>query len=92
MSSPDGKGKLDQVVGRALRDEEFRNNLTADPKTTLQGEGLSDEDVEAVAGGALNAYNIASLNFSKVEQTLQKVSLQDIHFTSKFVKGSTGLG
>jgi hypothetical protein len=43
--------KLDEVVGRAIRDEAFRKQLAADPKGTLEGEGLSEEDLEGVAGG-----------------------------------------
>ena len=79
--------KLDKVVGRALRDETFREKLAANPGPTLKGEGLTDDDLEAVSGGALGAYNLSevgSLNFNKV--FAKGTSLGDLNF-SKDLEG-----
>ena len=77
--------KLDRVVGRALRDEEFREQLNQDPAAALKGEGLTDEDLEAVSGGALGAYNFhkaTSLNFAKISLSYHKIgSLQGVKIT-----------
>ena len=73
---------LDRVVGRALRDERFRASLAEDPKAALKGEGLTDEDLEAVSGGALNAYSeVASLNFSKIQTGLLLPAVQKVRAT-----------
>lgn len=67
MSDKPTSANLDRVVGRVLRDEQFREKLAADPGPTLKGEGLTDEDLEAVSGGALNAYNLTTnVPFNKV--------------------------
>jgi hypothetical protein len=52
MDKKQATQKLDEVVGRAIRDEQFRKQLAADPKGTLEGEGLNEKDLEAVTGGA----------------------------------------
>jgi hypothetical protein len=90
MSNPNAKDKVDQVVGRALRDEEFRNRLQSDPKGTLKGVGLTDDDLESVSGGAFDAFlqgsAASSLNFSKIFakgtslQGLQGQAVQDFNF------------
>jgi hypothetical protein len=85
----DAQDKMDQAMGRALRDEEFRNRLAAEPKETLKGVGLTDEDLESVAGGYGD--NV-SLNFSKivVEYKEYKTGIsQDFHFTKRFDKPSS---
>jgi hypothetical protein len=43
--------KLDEVVGRAIRDKEFREQLIADPKALLKAEGLTDSELESATGG-----------------------------------------
>ena len=54
MDSKEATAKLDQIVGRALRDKEYREKLAKDPKGTLEKEGLSEADLDKVAGGALS--------------------------------------
>jgi hypothetical protein len=85
--------KLDRVVGRALRDDQFREKLTANPNATLKGEGLTDEDLEAVSGGALNAYaQAASLNFHKVvlPAVQNGLLLPAVHYKEQKVKVGDG--
>ena len=56
--------KLDEVVGRAIRDEEYRKNLASDPQGTLTQAGLSEEDLRAVAGGLSGVQtNLSTVNF-----------------------------
>lgn len=43
--------KLDQILGRALRDREFRDKLTTNPKAVALEEGLPAEELEVIAGG-----------------------------------------
>jgi hypothetical protein len=43
--------KLDQILGRALRDREFREKLTTNPKAVALEEGLAAEELEIIAGG-----------------------------------------
>ena len=43
--------KLDEVLGRALRDSEFRQQLTSNPKAIAAEVGLSSEELEVIAGG-----------------------------------------
>jgi hypothetical protein len=50
-SGKDLKRKLDQVVGRAIRDEKFRDKLGTDTAAALKEEGLTDEELNAVSGG-----------------------------------------
>jgi hypothetical protein len=49
------KGKrqenLDALLGRALRDREFRERLVANPADVAKEAGLSAEELELVAGG-----------------------------------------
>jgi hypothetical protein len=54
MDKKDATKKLDEIVGHALRDEEFRAKLMSEPEATLNEEGLSNEDLEKVSGGALS--------------------------------------
>jgi hypothetical protein len=53
MDKTEATAKLDMIVGRAIRDEEYRKKLASDPKATLEREGLSEKDLDQVAGGAL---------------------------------------
>lgn len=48
MDSTKVTRKLDEVVGRAIRDEGFRKQLVDDPQKTLEAEGLSPADIDAV--------------------------------------------
>lgn len=43
--------KLDAILGRALRDKEFRERLVADPTQAAKEAGLSPEELQLVAGG-----------------------------------------
>jgi hypothetical protein len=43
--------KMDEVLGRALRDSEFRQRLTSNPKAIAAEVGLSSEELEVIAGG-----------------------------------------
>jgi hypothetical protein len=42
---------LDQVIGRALRDGDFRKSLLENPEQALAGQGLSDEDLALIVAG-----------------------------------------
>jgi hypothetical protein len=43
--------KIDQVLGRALRDSEFRQKLTSNPNEIAAEVGLSAQELEVIAGG-----------------------------------------
>jgi len=43
--------KMDEVLGRALRDSEFRQKLTTNPKAIALEVGLGAEELEVIAGG-----------------------------------------
>ena len=43
--------KMDEVLGRALRDSEFRQRLTTNPKAVAAEVGLGAEELEVIAGG-----------------------------------------
>ena len=45
------KTSLDEVLGKAIRDEGFREQLLADPRAAVAGTGLSDEDLSLLVGG-----------------------------------------
>jgi hypothetical protein len=44
--------KLDAAVGRAIRDAKFRERMVTDARGALREEGLTDEELEQVSGGA----------------------------------------
>jgi hypothetical protein len=43
--------RLDALLGRALRDKEFRDRLVADPMDVAKEAGLDEDDLRLVAGG-----------------------------------------
>ena len=43
--------KLDEVMGRAMRDMAFRQRLTSNPKAVAMEEGLGADELEVIAGG-----------------------------------------
>jgi hypothetical protein len=43
--------KIDEILGKALRDREFRAKLTNDPKAAAEDCGLSVEEMDLIAGG-----------------------------------------
>jgi hypothetical protein len=45
------ESKIDEVLGRALRDSDFRAKLTSDPAAAGAECGLTVEEVEMIAGG-----------------------------------------
>jgi hypothetical protein len=45
------QAKLDGLLGRALRDKDFRERLLANPADVAKEAGLSAEELELVAGG-----------------------------------------
>ena len=51
MSTMTKAQRLDEVLGRALRDRDFRQKLTADPKSVAAEAGLAPEELEIIAGG-----------------------------------------
>jgi hypothetical protein len=51
MTAEVKNSKLDEILGRASRDKDFRQKIIDNPKEALKDEGLSDEELEAVAGG-----------------------------------------
>ena len=51
MPNPEDQKKLDALLGRALRDKQFRDQLVAKPAEVAQQAGLSAEQLELVAGG-----------------------------------------
>jgi hypothetical protein len=62
MDPKNTKAKLDQVVGRAIRDDSFRQKLADDPKKALKEEGLSDDELEAISGGRGGIANLNVIN------------------------------
>jgi hypothetical protein len=48
MDNPNATRKLDEIVGRAIRDEKFRAKLVSDPKAVLDAEGLHEADIDRV--------------------------------------------
>lgn len=51
MAAAGRQDKLDALLGRALRDKEFRDRLVANPSDVAKEADLSAEDLELVAGG-----------------------------------------
>ncbi len=51
MADKSKQQKIDELLGRALRDKEFRAKLTADPKKVAKEEGLADDELDLIAGG-----------------------------------------
>jgi hypothetical protein len=43
--------KIDEILGRALRDREFRDRLTGDPAAAAAECGLSVEEMDMISGG-----------------------------------------
>jgi hypothetical protein len=53
--------KIDEILGRAIRDKEFRDKLVEDPKSAAKEDGsLSEEDMELIAGGVSLGLQLAS--------------------------------
>lgn len=50
-SDPGRQRKLDALLGRALRDKNFREKLIANPQEAAKDSGLSAEELELVVGG-----------------------------------------
>ncbi|MBI4817206.1 MAG: hypothetical protein HY791_13170 [Deltaproteobacteria bacterium] len=75
MDQKEATAKLDAIVGRAIRDPEYRQKLAANPKEVLNKEGLTEEDLDQVAGGALslssNLTNSAHI-YSNIQQTFNQ--------------------
>ena len=51
MTDKGKQGKIDALLGRALRDKDFRQKLVEDPKAAAAEAELSPEDLDLVAGG-----------------------------------------
>jgi hypothetical protein len=51
MTSKSREQKIDEILGKALRDREFRTKLTSDPKAAAADSGLSPEEMDLIAGG-----------------------------------------
>lgn len=51
MTDKGKQGKIDALLGRALRDKDFRQKLVDDPKAAAAEAELSPEDLDLVAGG-----------------------------------------
>jgi hypothetical protein len=51
MAEKSKQQKLDEILGRALRDKEFRNKLTANPKSVAMEEGLAADELDIIVGG-----------------------------------------
>jgi hypothetical protein len=53
MADKSKQQKMDEVLGRALRDKEFRGKLTANPKKVAAEEGLAPDELDMIAGGLM---------------------------------------
>jgi hypothetical protein len=53
MADTSKQQKLDELLGRALRDKGFREKLTADPKKVAAEEGLAAGELDIIAGGMM---------------------------------------
>ena len=53
MDKKQASQKLDEIVGRAIQDEEYRQRLIDNPQAALEEEGLTQAELDQVAGGAL---------------------------------------
>jgi hypothetical protein len=51
MSDQTKEQKIDELLGKALRDREFRERLTSDPVAAAVECGLSAEEMNLIAGG-----------------------------------------
>jgi len=69
MQNNERQKKLDALLGRALRDKEFREKLVANPTEVGKEAGLSTEELELVAGGLAIG---SSLNPSKLMWCTEK--------------------
>ena len=52
--------KMDEILGRALRDKEFRQRLVENPKSVAQEGSLTEDEMELIAGGFSLAYSTFS--------------------------------
>jgi hypothetical protein len=85
------KEKLDAVVERAERDEEFRKRLETDPAGTLKGMELTEEDLRSVAGGAADVFlklDPKVESYRSILSNFSKISPADFNFTTKSDKAS----
>jgi hypothetical protein len=51
VASNSKEQKIDEILGKALRDREFRAKLTSDPKAAAEDCGLTVEEMDLIAGG-----------------------------------------
>src|SRR5271155_2464627 len=51
MATDSKEQKIDEILGKALRDRDFRSKLTSDPKAAAEDCGLSVEEMDLIAGG-----------------------------------------
>ena len=51
MANEDRQKRLDALLGRALRDKDFRARLVANPAEAAREAGLNADELELVAGG-----------------------------------------
>jgi hypothetical protein len=47
----DTQQRLDALLGRALRDKDFRDKLVANPESVAKDSGLTPAELQLVAGG-----------------------------------------
>jgi hypothetical protein len=51
MTDKTKEQKIDEILGKALRDRGFRTRLTTDPKAAAEECGLSVEEMDLISGG-----------------------------------------
>lgn len=51
MTTKTKEQQMDEILGKALRDREFREKLTSDPGAAAKECGLSVEEMDLIAGG-----------------------------------------
>ncbi|WP_434427083.1 hypothetical protein [Nannocystis pusilla] len=51
MADKTKQAKFDEILGRAIRDREFRMKLVNNPKATAAEVGLTEEEANLITGG-----------------------------------------
>ncbi|KMO29891.1 Os1348 family NHLP clan protein [Methylobacterium aquaticum] len=83
MTTETKEQKIDEILGRALRDKDFRDKLTNDPAAAAAECGLSVEEMDLIAGGLaigdslLNPQTVAWCTGKTCNETGKRQSIGD---------------
>ena len=79
MDKKQASQKLDEIVGRAIKDEEYRQRLIENPDAALKEEGLTQEELNQVTGGAISFTHQGFEHVASVYQQHGTLNHSDLH-------------